>query len=325
MRSLRDGRYHVLNKLYQSYCRRPLLGLHLGLLAAAGALYLVSRFTRNPSFSDYAYALFVLDIFFWLIHRNQQGLYKYMTMNKDVSHVPEHQIHLINTFFLTGFLILTGGLMFLFVHIPYQGVWNTVKAFFTLIIRWILQHIFQKESVHDEKILLPDIGKAFYDGSSSGNVSVFAQVLERIFGCIAVLIILVLLILFLFVLYRKLITQTRGTEMEIREFVSPKASREKVSRPVSHEKPRFFSQSPEGKIRKLYFRTIQLHLNPKKGISKSMTPTQIEDFAKLPQGAALSQLHSAYEKARYGMEPCDKSDLEMAKQGAARLKRTDAQ
>ena len=106
----------MLNKFYQFYCRHSLFYLHLGILAVAGILCLARHFTKNPAFTDYAYAVFVLDIFSVLIHQNQKGIYHYMRMNKDVSHVPKRQIYLINTLFLTGFLILTGGFIFLFVH-----------------------------------------------------------------------------------------------------------------------------------------------------------------------------------------------------------------
>ena len=119
-----------MNKLYQLYCRSSLFGFHVGLLVLAGLLCFARQYTGNPAMTDYAYAVFVVDIFSVLIHANQQGIYEYMRMNKDVSHVPRRQIYLINTLLLTGFLTLTGGCMFLFVHLPYRSVFGSTENHF---------------------------------------------------------------------------------------------------------------------------------------------------------------------------------------------------
>lgn len=323
MLQLSDGRCHALNKMlnkfYQFYCRHSLFYLHLGILAVAGILCLARHFTKNPAFTDYAYAVFVLDIFSVLIHQNQKGIYHYMRMNKDVSHVPKRQIYLINTLFLTGFLILTGGFIFLFVHMPYHGIWNAIKGFFAAIARWILQFIFRKAPSPAEEIIPEDVDPFSFRPSEPRDVSLFAQILERIFTVIGVLALVAFLILLLFMLYRKITSHEKAAGVEVREFVSPKMQRDKISRSVSREKPRFFDRSVEGRIRKIYFRAVRRRIAPKQKLSKALTPSQIEDFVNLTQSPSLSQLHEAYEKARYDTEACTKEDLEKAKKGASHL------
>ena len=120
-------------------------------------------------------------------------------------------------------------------------------------------------------------------------------------------------------LYRKITSHEKAAGVEVREFVSPKMKRDKISRSVSREKPRFFDRSVEGRIRKLYFRAVRRRMAPKQKLSKALTPSQIEDFVNLTQSPSLSQLHEAYEKARYDTEACTKEDLEKAKKGASHL------
>ena len=289
------------------------------LLAAAGVLCLVNYYTKDPFFADCAYAVFVVDIFSVLIHTNQQGIYDYMRMNKDVSHVPKRQIYLINTLLLTGFLILTGGCMFLFVHLPYRNVIDAVKTVFVAVIRWILQLLLRKGSAPEEEIITQETEPFFQNLPRSQNVSWFAQILEYLFLIIAVVSIAAILVLLLVAIYRKLTSRREGTELDKREFVSPKMERKKVKRTSSGEKLRFFDRSTEGRIRKLYYRSIRRRLRSGKTPSRSMTPSQIEALASLSQNPGADQLHEAYEKARYDTEGCTKEDLEKAKEGVSRL------
>ncbi len=289
------------------------------LLAAAGVLCLVNYYTKDPFFADCAYAVFVVDIFSVLIHTNQQGIYDYMRMNKDVSHVPKRQIYLINTLLLTGFLILTGGCMFLFVHLPYRNVIDAVKTVFVAVIRWILQLLLRKGSAPEEEIITQETEPFLQNLPRSQNVSWFAQILEYLFLIIAVVSIAAILVLLLVAIYRKLTSRREGTELDKREFVSPKMERKKVKRTSSGEKLRFFDRSTEGRIRKLYYRSIRRRLRSGKTPSRSMTPSQIEALASLSQNPGADQLHEAYEKARYDTEGCAKEDLEKAKEGVSRL------
>ena len=289
------------------------------LLAAAGVLCLVNYYTKDPFFADCAYAVFVVDIFSVLIHTNQQGIYDYMRMNKDVSHVPKRQIYLINTLLLTGFLILTGGCMFLFVHLPYRNVIDAVKTVFVAVIRWILQLLLRKGSAPEEEIITQETEPFFQNLPRSQNVSWFARILEYLFLIIAVVSIAAILVLLLVAIYRKLTSRREGTELDKREFVSPKMERKKVKRTSSGEKLRFFDRSTEGRIRKLYYRSIRRRLRSGKTPSRSMTPSQIEALASLSQYPGADQLHEAYEKARYDTEGCTKEDLEKAKEGVSRL------
>ena len=289
------------------------------LLAAAGVLCLVNYYTKDPFFADCAYAVFVVDIFSVLIHTNQQGIYDYMRMNKDVSHVPKRQIYLINTLLLTGFLILTGGCMFLFVHLPYRNVIDAVKTVFVAVIRWILQLLLRKGSAPEEEIITQETEPFFQNLPRSQNVSWFARILEYLFLIIAVVSIAAILVLLLVAIYRKLTSRREGTELDKREFVSPKMERKKVKRTSSGEKLRFFDHSTKGRIRKLYYRSIRRRLRSGKTPSRSMTPSQIEALASLSQYPGADQLHEAYEKARYDTEGCAKEDLEKAKEGVSRL------
>lgn len=314
-----DGRCRVLNKLYQLYCRSSLFGFHVGLLVLAGLLCFARQYTGNPAMTDYAYAVFVVDIFSVLIHTNQQGIYEYMRMNKDVSHVPRRQIYLINTLLLTGFLTLTGGCMFLFVHLPYRSVLGALKTIFVTVLRWIFRHLLRQEPVAQEEVASTDFSDLLQGLPRSQGVPWYAKLLEYLFLIIAAVSIAAIVILLLVAIYRKLTSGHTHMELDQREFVSPKMERRKVVRTRSKDRLRFFDRSTEGRIRKLYYRTIRRSLRSGKLPQKSMTPSQIERLANLSEAPGTDQLHAVYEKARYDTIHCSKEDLENAKAGASEI------
>lgn len=209
--------------------------------------------------------------------------------------------------------------MFLFVHLPYRNVIDAVKTVFVAVIRWILQLLLRKGSAPEEEIITQETEPFFQNLPRSQNVSWFARILEYLFLIIAVVSIAAILVLLLVAIYRKLTSRREGTELDKREFVSPKMERNKVKRTSSGEKLRFFDRSTEGRIRKLYYRSIRRRLRSGKTPSRSMTPSQIEALASLSQYPGADQLHEAYEKARYDTEGCAKEDLEKAKEGVSRL------
>ena len=289
------------------------------MLAGAGGFWFANYFTHKPAYLDYAYYVLILTIFSVLIHKNQQGIYEYMHMNRDVSHLPKRQIRLINNLFLMGFLLLSGGTIFLFVHLPYQNVVNGIKTCLIAVIPWIARLLFRQKPVESKEVTLPDVGQAFFDLPRSEDTLLYAAILDKIFVFIGVICIIALGLFILFVLYKKLTTRKGGMELDTREFISPKMTREKTLRSVPGEKLHFFERSTEGRIRKLYFRTIRRHLSAKKSPQSSMTPSQIEELAALTPDDALTQLHEAYEKARYDTDRCTREDLDRAKKGTSGL------
>lgn len=71
--------------------------------------------------------------------------------------------------------------------------------------------------------------------------------------------------------------------------------------------------NPNTTIRKKFKKQIQQgsHLNKKAGnfIPVSLTPLELEQYAKLPDDERTHLLHALYEKARYSKEGCTKDDV----------------
>ena len=314
-----------MRKLYQAYCRHSLWELHFAVLVVAGCLYFATIITHDAAFARYGYRLFVLDIFSWLIHRNQQGIYQYLTMNRDVSFVPKQRIRLLNTLLLAAFLLATGGFMYLLLHLPWQNVWHTIKEYLGAALRLILSHIFPENSgfspqdVLEEEVSLPQAG-AFAAAAPSGGPSFLGQLLEHL----AVLITVVFLLWLIFFLFRSLLrklTSVRRKEgVDVREFVSPKMAKERTEKKQASGHIPFFDRSPEGRIRKLYIRSVRRHMSSRQTPARSMTPSQIEDLAGLTGFPGQKELHEAYEKARYSNETFTGADVDKARRGAAALK-----
>lgn len=71
--------------------------------------------------------------------------------------------------------------------------------------------------------------------------------------------------------------------------------------------------NPNTTIRKKFKKQIQQgsHLNKTAGnsIPVSLTPLELEQYAKLPDDERTHLLHALYEKARYSKEGCTKDDV----------------
>ena len=309
-----------MNKLYRFYAKHTFLSIHLLLLAVSGAFYFAGYIRQSSTLYDAGYGILVFDIFVFLIHRNQHGIYRYMTMNKDVSHLPARQIHLINALFLFGFLIACGCFIFLFVRLPYQGLWTALKSLILSLVRVILQFIFRRKAPAARPATETSSASGFFMDTTVRKTSVFGKILDRMFDLITIALLFAAAIWILFTIYKKVTSFHGFAETETREFLSPKMEHSSLSKSAATGKLRFFDRSANGQIRKLYYRTIRKHAKGKKITSKSMTPAQLEHYSGLPSGTALNQLHDAYEKARYGSGECSRSDVEQAKNGASHLR-----
>ena len=102
---------------------------------------------------------------------------------------------------------------------------------------------------------------------------------------------------------------------DIQEFINEETESTFLQDSEKKERDSLFSMlfNPNTTIRKKFKKQIQLgsHLNKKAGnfIPVSLTPLELEQYAKLPDDERTHLLHALYEKARYSKEGCTKDDV----------------
>lgn len=303
-----------MTKLYLKYVNWQLDNFHIFLVIASIFLWAADFFGYVPGCTRYGYMLFCFTALSWLLHLNQKNLYRYMNMNRNVSHLPIRQIQLINTLFLTFYLGLTGLLMYLLPKVPYEKPLHLVIRFFRIIIGAFLRLI-----IHNPSPVSAD--EPLYDTSSFADFglsyktpnSLLIKVIEFVLKVIGILLILWLAYTLLRIIYQKIASSFHllfANEAETREFIMPEMKHEKLSRDgLKKEKRLFTDLSPNGRIRKLYIRSIRKLQKKEQLILRSSTPHEIECSVELEQNESSYLLHQTYEKARYSKDGCTSSDF----------------
>jgi hypothetical protein len=67
------------------------------------------------------------------------------------------------------------------------------------------------------------------------------------------------------------------------------------------------------KVRRLYFKLVKKYNSKGIQINSADTPTEIGEKIKAQSGTNIDKVTTIYEKARYGLENCDKGDVELLK------------
>lgn len=239
-----------------------------------------------------------------------------MTINRRVSHLPARQIKLINNIFLAFYVGMTLVLMYLSVLLPYDGVWKFLKAvgrFLKQILSMLFQNI-SAPSTPDTVESAPPADAYSFDLSSLAEYrgpSTLALLLDYLARIVVIVFLIAGLVYLLWGIYKKLSERNYADkEIEVREFILPEMTHEKAARKNADKAKRLFTDmSPNGRIRKLYIRSVKKRLKKDQMPSAAFTPLEIERFTEMEESEKTKLLHQYYEKARYSEEGCNQEEL----------------
>ena len=102
---------------------------------------------------------------------------------------------------------------------------------------------------------------------------------------------------------------------DIQEFINEETESTFLQDSQKNERDSLFSRlfHPNTTIRKRFKKQIQMGIHSDKKTSNSipvsLTPLELEQYAKLPDDERTQLLHALYEKARYSKEGCTKEDV----------------
>lgn len=307
-------------KLYRYYVTHDLGNFHIALIFISIALLLTSKFTRNTDFAAAGWWVFIFCIISFLVHLNQSRLYRYMTVNREVSYLPARQIRIMNGLFLGFFVIAALSLMILLPRIPYSDIAAAIGNFIRRVIGAILGLFFRDEGHGSGVIATPDINyeTGLPDARQDTWLDMLIAVIEKVMEIAAVIVMLVIAFMVLSWLYRKITGGRDSTGTDEHEFIRAEARRERVSRKKETSgAPGLFSRSPADRIRRKYMQAVtrgisQTGSGRRRAVSSlnKMTPAEIEAAAGISGSEKTDYLHRYYEFARYSGGEVTAADVE---------------
>lgn len=221
---------------------------------------------------------------------------------------------MINNCILALFLLFTGGFLLLLPKLPYQGVVNAIKNGILAVLSAIFLPLFTKKGMNEpieEELKVNNTQNLFEQLQQSSNKgpSILDEILRVLFDIAFVLLLLWGLWKILLACYKKILSIFQFDGIETREFVAFQAEKKNIYQKPNRERPLFTDRSANGRVRKLYKRTIKKNLKYQQTISTSATPLEVENQV----GVENIVLHQTYEKARYSKDGCNSKDYEEVK------------
>ncbi|MBQ0071750.1 MAG: hypothetical protein KBS81_07860 [Spirochaetales bacterium] len=258
-------------------------------------LFALGSGNGNQSIRSASAVLFVLFLLLYLLDRNMEKVEKKL-LSSDAVSSPSAVLRVNNRL-----MVLFSILFLLFsIAVPFllSGTEERKESTVT--------YVFGEEETEDteekwEVLASRDIALSPKGKALSGRFfSLFPIVLTFLvsLGAIFFLLYAVLSLIFSFRHGEALQAEER-----IEETILVKRTKEEAKE--KEERPGYFSL--EGRVRRLYRRTILLGLEGK--VDDALTPAELEEKAHVQDSA----LHEVYEKARYSQQGVDEKDLERVK------------
>lgn len=306
-----------MHKIRRYYLEHTLTDFHVSLVALSFALWLTSKFTRNEAFSRAGYILLFITVLSFLIHENLRGLYNYMNVQEGVSYLPAARIRRMNTLFLLFFTGLSAAMMILLPGSFIRSIGNTILGLIKNLISRLLQIIFGSSSTGGEGVIAEhdiNYSQATDANTASELIKAILEVIQQVAKLAAILFLFYLLYCVVIAVYRYFSSPKDVAEEDVHEYVEVETQREKLARDRRRKRAEGIDNTVEGKVRKRYKEAVIRSLREQAVSARwfrkqrktlqdtlgKLTPEEIEAFAGIEPTEANMELHSLYEKARYG-------------------------
>ena len=293
-----------------------LMNPFLGVLALFVILYIVGVLSKNDLNSTVNYYLVFGYTILIIIYKNVTQLEGYLEYNSSVENIPTRQIRKNNRLIISVFLAMVIAAM---IFLPMTGA-SQLIVYFWYAIRAGLRFIASLFSGGSETTEIPpETEAAAAEQMSPGMMDVtetpawltaLYDSLSLALGVVVGLLILVALVTAIYKLIKKFYRPSFDNNDEA-VFLDPLGGSDSMDRMGRRERPLWLSFDPNAVIRKQYRKMIK---KGKKLIDRSAyTPTELEEYAEIPESEHRSRLHGLYEKARYSQEGCTKEDVQSLK------------
>ena len=237
----------------------------------------------------------------FLIYTNLKSLNRYLYSRRNIANLPGKQIISTNRALMIAFSILALVVMLVVPLLPLDHIVYSIGIAIRDFLRWIFSHFSSEEQTVVET--------AAESLATSGQSAMFAAILFVVSaGALVGIGYTILMLVHRFY-------KPSAVTGDIQEFINEETESTFLQDSEKKERDSLFSMlfNPNTTIRKKFKKQIQQgsHLNKKAGnsIPVSLTPLELEQYAKLPDDERTHLLHALYEKARYSKEGCTKDDV----------------
>jgi len=225
---------------------------------------------------------------------------------------PIAHIRRFNQFLLIGFsgilLLVLIASPLLHIHDLFPFLGQLLLAGLRFLIKWLSSlggDTAPVETSPTETTAPPDDSGLPEVGETPAWLMILQEIMTYLFMLASAALLLALLIYGIYTLYKRFYAN-RQKSTDVLESLLPNISDQVKSRIRRGNDlwSRQFGQSPEQRIRRLYYRLIAWHIHRGLDIAASMTPRQIEELLRRERSMDIREITELYELARYGPEHC---------------------
>lgn len=255
----------------------------------------------------------------FLVYTNLKSLNRYLYSRRNIANLPGKQIISTNRALMIAFSILALVVMLVVPLLPLDHIVYSIGIAIRDFLRWIFSHFSSEEQTVIETAAesLATSGQSAMFGDVKPTPAWLKMLYDILFAAILFVVSAGALVgigyTILMLVHR--FYKPSAVTGDIQEFINEETESTFLQDSEKKERDSLFSMlfNPNTTIRKKFKKQIQQgsHLNKKAGnfIPVSLTPLELEQYAKLPDDERTHLLHALYEKARYSKEGCTKDDV----------------
>ena len=247
----------------------------------------------------------------FLVYTNLKSLNRYLYSRRNIANLPGKQITSTNRALMIAFSILALVVMLVVPLLPLDHI--------VYSIGWIFSHFSSEEQTVVETAAesLATSGQSAMFGDVKPTPAWLKMLYDILFAAILFVVSAGALVgigyAILMLVHR--FYKPAAVTGDIQEFIKEETESTFLQDSKKNERDSLFSRMfhPNTTIRKRFKKLIQMGIHSDKKTSNSipvsLTPLELEQYAKLPDDERTQLLHALYEKARYSKEGCTKEDV----------------
>lgn len=289
-----------------------------GFLGYFVLLFFVALLLKQEAPQTLVYWLTFVYLADYLLFLNLTHLNGYLHSRRDSANLPGHQIVSTNRALMTLFFVLVILFMLVLPLVPLDRVVSAIGIALRDFLRWIFSHFSEEEQAIMETAAQTLAAEAQTEGfAETAATPAWLQMLyDILFGvitfvvCTAAIAGLIYAIILLFHRFYRPMAENGDTQ----EFIDEKADDLFIREQKDKKREPFLSSlfHPSMIVRRRFKKQIRKGTaSGTKGavsIPEPLTPSELEEYAGLPDSEETRRLHELYEKARYSREGCTKEE-----------------
>jgi hypothetical protein len=290
------------------------------------ALYILCKvvFSGENILGPFFFGSAILFGLLYIVNTYYVNSYIYFKKHEEKANIPMKKIQSTNTFYISGFLILSFVVMILFTRIPLGGIGSFLSDIFVgfvkIIISLGLLILRKPEEMTLEEEVLDSNGPLILP-----EPTLFSDIVTAIFGVLTIIVIVAGIVYGLYriykIFYSKAMIMDDVRRVNTTQFTKDSKKSESKSSTGRRRIRTLFDNSNNVKIRRLFIRAVQKNTQSDH-VLKYRLPKELSEYALVSGKANIdeltiqnkrAELTALYEKARYSNRECSKEEVKLVK------------